>query len=532
MSQWSGYTQLGNEVIKYPPSAVSWGLNRIDVFVVGTDNRLYTKSWNGTKWSSYTQLGNELISSREAVVSWVSAVSWGPNRIDVFVIGTDSRLYTKSWDGTKWSGYTQLGNEAVIEVPSAVSWGPNRIDVFVIGTDSRLYTKSWDGTKWSGYTQLSDEAIVVGSVSAVSWGPNRIDIFMIGETDRRLYTKSWDGTKWSSYTQLGNESVASTSAVSWGPNRIDVFVVGADGRLYTKSWDGTKWSGYAQLGSEVIGLPSAVSWGPNRIDVFVTGTDNKLYTKFWDGTKWSGYIKLGDEPLGSALLSAVSWGPNRIDLFVQGSDGKLYTKSGEISVPQNYVAQIVIDEIRADWTTERGTLNNRDEAYFVLTGGTGSNTGYRPVNGGKIAPPPPEDYFQFWNETVINNIRLAELSLNAGESAFVTVVLREQDNAQLPAIKEAAIAAAAGIAAYFGAPTAGVAMEKAKSAAMQFYESLKQDGHQNIGSFSVRVVYRDGQRKVEWVSGSATELVHQDGSTALFKATDSDAQYIMRVSVK
>lgn len=220
--------------------------------------------------------------------------------------------------------------------------------------------------------------------------------------------------------------------------------------------------------------------------------------------------------------------------FNQFQNGAITWKksNGEINVNRNCIAQIVIDEIRADWTTERNPLNNRDEAYFVLNGGIGSNSGYRPANGGKIAPPPPEDYFQFWNETVISNIGLTEVSLNAGESAFVTIVLREQDNTQLPAIKEAVVAAAAGVAAYFGAPTADIAKDKAKSAAIQFYESLKQDGHQNLGGFSVRIVYRDGQRKVEWISGSATELIHQDGSTALFKATDSDAQYIMRVSVK
>jgi hypothetical protein len=238
-------------------------------------------------------------------------------------------------------------------------------------------------------------------------------------------------------------------------------------------------------------------------------------------------------PLGYPLSDEMDTfdGQFRFNQFQNGTI--TWRKSnGEINVNRNCIAQIVIDEIRADWTTERKPWNDRDEAYFVLNGGIGSNTGYRPVNGGKISPPPPEDYFQFWNETVINNIGLTEVSLNAGESALVTVVLREQDNAQLPAIKEAVVAAAAGVAAYFGAPTADIAKDKAKSAAIQFYESLKQDGHQNIGGFSVRIVYRDGQRKVEWISGSATELIHQDGSTAVFKATDSDAQYIIRLSVK
>jgi len=44
-----------------------------------------------------------------------------------------------------WSGYNHLGTEQIASDPEAVCWGPNRIDVFVKGTDNSLYTKSWDG---------------------------------------------------------------------------------------------------------------------------------------------------------------------------------------------------------------------------------------------------------------------------------------------------------------------------------------------------------------------------------------------------
>jgi hypothetical protein len=90
-----------------------------------------------TAWSHYVQLGSNQISAGPA------ACSGGPNRIDVFVRGTDNRLYTKSWNGDGWTDYRQLGTEEFLDNPAAVSWGPNRIDVFDRGTDNRLYTKSW-----------------------------------------------------------------------------------------------------------------------------------------------------------------------------------------------------------------------------------------------------------------------------------------------------------------------------------------------------------------------------------------------------
>jgi len=78
-------------------------------------------------------------------------VAWGPNRLDVFVIGTDSALYHKWWSGSAWgpslTGYEYMGGACQRE-PRAVAWGPNRLDVFVIGTDSALYHKWWNGAAW------------------------------------------------------------------------------------------------------------------------------------------------------------------------------------------------------------------------------------------------------------------------------------------------------------------------------------------------------------------------------------------------
>jgi len=314
-----GYVNLGGSVTG-APVPVSWGPNRLDVFAVGTDGSVGTVSYDGARWGGLTQLGSNAIAAGPA------AVSWGPGRIDLFVRGTDNRLYAKSWNGSAWVGYTMLGNESFAGAPSAVSWGANRIDVFVRGTDNRLYTKSWNGSSWSGYTLLGSETFL-GNPSAVSWGANRIDVFVQG-TDQRLYTKSWDGTKWSGYVSLGTESVASPPVpVCWGPNRIDVFVRGTDDRLYAKSWDGTKWSGYTSLGAETfVGTPSAASWGANRLDVVVQGTDNRPYRKTWNGAAWTGYVVVDDGVMAGPPVIAASR-PHRLDVLVVASDGSLRVKN-------------------------------------------------------------------------------------------------------------------------------------------------------------------------------------------------------------
>ena len=316
---------------------VAWGPNRLDAFVIGTDSALYHKWWNGAAWgpsvTGYEHMGGIIISHPEVV-------SWGPNRLDVFVIGTDSALYHKWWNGAAWgpsvTGYEQMGG-TILGNPKAVAWGSNRLDVFVIGTDSALYHKWWNGSAWgpsvTGYEYMGGK--ILGDPEVVTWGPNRLDAFVIG-TDSSLYHKWWNGSAWgpseTGYEHMGGTILGKPKAVAWGSNRLDVFVIGTDSALYHKWWNGATWSpsltGYEYMGGKILGDPEVVAWGPNRLDVFVIGTDSALYHKWWNGSAWGPSVA-GWEYMGGTIIGqprVVSWGPNRLDVFVIGTNSALYHK--------------------------------------------------------------------------------------------------------------------------------------------------------------------------------------------------------------
>ncbi|MCC6361998.1 MAG: zinc metalloprotease [Bryobacterales bacterium] len=316
---------------------VSWGANRLDVFVIGTDRALYHKWWNGSAWgpslTGYEAQGGIIPSNAEVA-------SWGPNRLDVFVLGTDRALYHKWWNGSAWgpslTGYERQGGVCVSR-PRAVAWGPNRLDVFVTGTDSALYHKWWNGSAWgpslTGFERQG--GIIIGDPEVVSWGPNRLDVFVLG-TDSAVYHKWWNGSAWgpslTGYERQGGVCTSAPKAVCWGPNRIDLFVYGTDQALYHKAWNGSAWlpslTGWERLGGVCTGEPAVVSWGPNRLDIFVLGTDLAVYHKWWNGSAWGPSVT-GWERMGGVCMSpprAVCWGPNRIDLFVVGTDRALYHK--------------------------------------------------------------------------------------------------------------------------------------------------------------------------------------------------------------
>ena len=49
-----------------------------------------------------------------------------------------------------WGGWESLGG-TVVSSPEAVAWGPDRLDVFALGTDHALWHRWWDGTAWGGW---------------------------------------------------------------------------------------------------------------------------------------------------------------------------------------------------------------------------------------------------------------------------------------------------------------------------------------------------------------------------------------------
>jgi hypothetical protein len=138
------------------PSASSWGTGRIDVAFVATDGTVRHRALNQMSWSPITNWDN----LGGHAVGTAIASSWGSQRFDVTVIGADDgAVYHKAWDPTStWqpagmSGpWDRLAGRAfgMPTVPSfslTGSWGPNRYDVFVTGSDDgAVYHKFWTPT--------------------------------------------------------------------------------------------------------------------------------------------------------------------------------------------------------------------------------------------------------------------------------------------------------------------------------------------------------------------------------------------------
>ncbi|HEX5057116.1 MAG TPA: hypothetical protein VFX02_11535 [Gammaproteobacteria bacterium] len=196
---------------RYNFSALAHSGNRLDLFKSSeSDNNIFQKSFNGTYWT----LGPWFYMYGQSR-STPYPVSWGTNRIDVFVRGVNDRnVYINNSDdaGVHWNGWGFLGRGATNNTTdvagiSAVAWGPNRLDLFTREATT-LYYKAWTGSYWwPSQTTWENLGFMASYVTGhpplpVSWGPSRIDLFYYHDTPngapntQTLYHKWTNGNGW------------------------------------------------------------------------------------------------------------------------------------------------------------------------------------------------------------------------------------------------------------------------------------------------------------------------------------------------
>ncbi len=115
---WTGMAAKTDGALKggSSPAAVSWGTNRVDIFVRGTDDNLYWRNITysclpfpnpcGFVWSSWTGLG----APSGGVASDPAVASKGANKLDVCVLrGSDGNVACRSYNSGWDTGFRDCG---------------------------------------------------------------------------------------------------------------------------------------------------------------------------------------------------------------------------------------------------------------------------------------------------------------------------------------------------------------------------------------------------------------------------------------
>ena len=291
------WTSIGGSVLG-EVSAVSRAQNQVDLFIrqntggmLESATPVCTKARNGSNW--WPSLTTWSCFTDFTTVQWPTAVSRGSDKLDVFGVANDGRVYNKRWtQQSGWLAPIDLGGTTdypVAVVSSASGWW----DAFIRDASTgRICTKGFDGTAYhpsqTGWTCLTQSEIV-GAPTAVSYGTNSLDVVGIRSDGkaRRMY---WRGSSWLGPTDLGGNFNGTVEVVSRTSNQLDFFARDTSGAIYTKSLTGTTWApsqtGWWTLGGDAIDV-SAVSSGSSRLDVVMRArNDLAARHRWWDGTQW------------------------------------------------------------------------------------------------------------------------------------------------------------------------------------------------------------------------------------------------------
>ncbi len=61
--------------------------------------------------------------------------------------------------------------------PAAAARGADRIDVFAVGDDTKLWRRWWDGTQWVPWQEVTGAPLGVEQVAA-DWVGARLDVYV------------------------------------------------------------------------------------------------------------------------------------------------------------------------------------------------------------------------------------------------------------------------------------------------------------------------------------------------------------------
>ena len=311
----------------------------LDVFAVATDGRTMSNWWDqATGWAGWFHVQGG-ISSPGGPGSPVTAVARYAGHLDLFTVGTDNRVYSAWWDiASGWHGWFPIGNLQCRpgSTVNAVSRYSDHLDLFTTASDGRTMSTWWDvRTGWASWFHVQGGVAAPGAtVTAIARYPFHLDLFTVG-TDQRVYSCWWDERSgWHNWFAIGNlqcRSDSTVSVVARFPDQLDLFTTAADGRIMSTWWNARSgWGNWFQVSGGVAspGSPvTAIARYSHHLDLFVIGTDNRIYSTWWhEGQNWANWFNVsGGIGKPGGQVAAISRVTEHIDLVTVGSDGVVYS---------------------------------------------------------------------------------------------------------------------------------------------------------------------------------------------------------------
>jgi hypothetical protein len=150
-----------------PPHVLSRDVGTIDAVAINSQSGLSHSRFRDGSWSVWQTDDDVTISRPFAVAS--------ESKLQVFVLGENRGVYHYTWDG-EWTKPIPLHGTAITH-PRAVAWPGGDMDLFVVGQDSAVYSRSRRGGEWQDWLPRGGRAFSPPSIVA----HNRVvELFVLG----------------------------------------------------------------------------------------------------------------------------------------------------------------------------------------------------------------------------------------------------------------------------------------------------------------------------------------------------------------
>jgi hypothetical protein len=189
---WSAQTTIGGSIVGAPAAALAG--TTLVVAARGSDGALWLRTRTQGSWGPWQTLGGVIAAAPAVVVD-------PTGRIDVFVRGINNQVYTRTRpSGGSWSGWAGLGS-TVASGPAAVRVGAGGIEVYVARLDHSLWGRSRSAAGWAAWQPLGGTS---HSAPAATWNAQTgtTSVFVRGINNVPYLKQGRVGT-WTGWQRLG-----------------------------------------------------------------------------------------------------------------------------------------------------------------------------------------------------------------------------------------------------------------------------------------------------------------------------------------
>ncbi|GCE07760.1 DUF6531 domain-containing protein [Dictyobacter aurantiacus] len=271
--------------------------------------------------------------------SSLTTIHSADNRLAVFAIGSDARIYTIAQvSGTAskgWNNQQAIGKPAPVALTgtlAATQDAAKNVVLVALGSDHQLYSLTQIQGTWGDWQLLGKPAADIASQPVLTLQKNGGLVLSVIGVDHVLYQnkQSATGSTWGGFTPItpqGTPALTSTPAVTeTSDGSLVTVVVGTDHALYTLRSGATNWSQVAApTGTSFSAVPVLQSDSQGALTLLVLSDTGKIYQSTGNLTTLTA---LGQAPKGSVSLQATLSNDGTRFLFAQDAKDNVFVWQG------------------------------------------------------------------------------------------------------------------------------------------------------------------------------------------------------------